>query len=231
MAIENLYHNKGPASDRVTVRRLPDRGRYDRETIHQILDEAFVCHLGIVSDGHPFVIPTLYARRGESVFLHGSHVAQLLSRARGGDEVCMTVTLVDGLVLARSHFHHSINYRSVVVFGRALPITNLDLKREASRALVEHVVPGRWEHARQPSLKELKSTLFLKLDLGEASAKVRTGPPGDDAEDYSLPHWAGVLPIHQSFGPAQPDPQLDPTTPVPAHVRSYGRSPGTESIG
>ena len=183
------------ASDRTRVRREPERGRYDRETIDAILDEALFCHLGFVVDGQPYVIPTLHARRGDLLYVHGSSASRMLRHAATGAPMCATVTLLDGLVLAKSVFNHSIDYRSVVVLGQARVVENEE-KLEALRLFTEHVAPGRWDEARQPTPTELKATAILALPLDEASAKVRTGPPEDEPEDVDLPVWSGVVPIH-----------------------------------
>jgi nitroimidazol reductase NimA-like FMN-containing flavoprotein (pyridoxamine 5'-phosphate oxidase superfamily) len=205
------------------VRRLPDRGSYDTARIHQILDEALYCHLGFVADGHPVVIPTIHARHGDRVYVHGSPASRMLRTIKSGAEVCVTVTLVDGLVLARSAFHHSMNYRSVVVFGTAREVTDSVEKRAAFRALVDHVVPGRWSDVRPPSEKEIRSTLVLALPLTEASAKVRTGPPIDDEADYRLPVWAGELPLRTVAAPPLADPRMSPAAAVPRHVTDWRR--------
>lgn len=182
-------------TDRSTLRRLPKRGVYDRISIEAILDEGLICHVGFVVDGEPFVIPTIHVRVGEKLFFHGSPASRMLTALEQGVEVCVTVTLVDGLVLARSAFHHSMNYRSVVVFGTALPLENSEEKLGVLRALSDHLIKGRWQEVRSPSANELKGTLVLSLPINEASAKVRTGPPLDDEDDYGLPVWAGVLPL------------------------------------
>ena len=179
------------------------RGVYDKEQVHAILDEGFVCHVGFVTDGQPFVIPTAYARSGEQIYIHGSPASRLMKSKEV--DVCLTVTLVDALVLARSAFHTSINYRSVVALGKARLVTDLDEKREALRCFTNHVVAGRWEVAKQPNDSELKATSVLALPLEEVSAKIRTGPPIDDEEDYALPVWGGVVPLVQSFGKPLPD--------------------------
>jgi len=207
---------------RTTVRRLPTRGVYDAETIAAILDEGFVCHVGFVADGQPFVIPTIYGRRGSLLYLHGSAVSRLLKTLAGGVPVCVTVTLVDGLVLARSVFNHSMNYRSVVVLGTATVVLGEE-KVAALETIAEHVVPGRWKEARGPSANELKATLVLSLPLDEASAKVRTGPPEDEDEDYELPHWAGVLPLALAAGNPIADPRLPVGTALPPSMRAWRR--------
>jgi nitroimidazol reductase NimA-like FMN-containing flavoprotein (pyridoxamine 5'-phosphate oxidase superfamily) len=208
-------------TERTRVRRLPERAAYDRATVHAILDEGFLCHLGFVVDGQPYVIPTGYARVGETVFLHGSTGSRL--GLRPGMDVCVTVTLVDGLVLARSAFHHSMNYRSVMAIGRTRPVTDPGEKEAALRALVEHIVPGRSDEVRGGDSRELAATAVLALPLAEVSAKVRTGPPSDDEPDYALPIWAGVLPLALTPGEPAPDPVLDPSIPTPAHVASWSR--------
>jgi len=179
--------DKLPQTPRTTLKRLPQRGSYDREVIDQILDEGFICHVGFTMEGRPFVIPTGYARVGDSLVIHGSQASRMLRTVGEGIEVCVTVTLIDGLVLARSAFHHSMNYRSVVVFGLARAIEDPVAKVAALRALSEHMIPGRWDDVRGPNERELQQTTVLALPLTEASAKVRTGPPLDDEEDYELP--------------------------------------------
>jgi nitroimidazol reductase NimA-like FMN-containing flavoprotein (pyridoxamine 5'-phosphate oxidase superfamily) len=208
-------------TERTRVRRLPERAAYDRATVHAILDEGFLCHVGFVVDGQPYVIPTGYARVGETVFLHGSTGSRL--GLRPGMDVCVTVTLVDGLVLARSAFHHSMNYRSVMAIGRTRPVTDPGEKEVALRALVEHIVPGRSDEVRGGDPRELAATAVLALPLAEVSAKVRTGPPSDDEPDYAQPIWAGVLPLAVTPGEPAPDPVLDPSIPTPAHVASWSR--------
>jgi nitroimidazol reductase NimA-like FMN-containing flavoprotein (pyridoxamine 5'-phosphate oxidase superfamily) len=192
--------------------------------VNAILDEALVCHVGFVSDGQPFVIPTIHARVGDHVFVHGSAASRMLKTLQGGLPVCLTVTLVDGLVLARSAFHHSMNYRSVVVLGDAEAVTDNGEKWDALHAIVEHVAPGRWSEVREPSAKELAGTLVLRLPIEEASAKVRTGPPLDDEEDYALECWAGVLPLRLTPGTPVPDPRMPEGRPLPASVTGYART-------
>ena len=182
-------------TDKTKVRRLPSRGAYDTETIYAILDEALICHVGFAMDGQPFVIPTIHWRDGDTLYFHGSAASRMLRTLRGGVDACVTVTLLDGLVMARSAFHHSMNYRSVVVFGKAREVADRDEKLRALERLVEHIAPGRSAEVRGPSESELRQTLVLALPLHEASAKVRTGPPVDDADDYKLPVWAGVVPM------------------------------------
>ena len=189
-------------ADRIRIKREPQRARYDRETIDAILDEALLCHLGFEIDGQPYVIPTLHARVGDTLYIHGSAASRMLRHAASGAPVCATVTLFDGLVLARSVFNHSVNYRSVVVFGTATLVDG-DEKLEALRALTEQLAPGRWDEARQPTDKELKATWILSLLLDEASAKVRTGAEEDEPEDLDLPVWAGVVPVHLAAEPSE----------------------------
>jgi nitroimidazol reductase NimA-like FMN-containing flavoprotein (pyridoxamine 5'-phosphate oxidase superfamily) len=208
---------------RTTLKRLPKRGSFDREVVNGILDEALLCHLGFAVDGQPYVIPTIHARVGETLFVHGSPASRMLRHLKEGVPACVTVTLLDGLVLARSAFHHSMNYRSVVVLGHAREVEDLAERREAMRAVVEHVAPGRWDEVRQPSEKELAGTLVLRLPVEEASAKVRTGPPLDDEEDYAGPWWAGVLPLSLVPGAPVADPRLAAGTPLPRSVQPYRR--------
>jgi uncharacterized protein len=205
-----------PSSGRTRVRRQPDRGAYDRRTIDAILDEGFVCHLGFVADAQPYVIPMLYARLDDEIYVHGSAASRMLRALDTGVDACLTVTLIDGIVLARSIFHHSINYRSVVVLGRATAVMDVDEKRRALEAFSGRLVPGRWAEVRPPTATELKATSILRMPLEEASAKIRTGPPKDDDEDYGWPVWAGVLPLALTAGEAQPDPRLEPGFEPPA---------------
>jgi nitroimidazol reductase NimA-like FMN-containing flavoprotein (pyridoxamine 5'-phosphate oxidase superfamily) len=203
------------------LKRLPKRGAFDRETVYGILDEGFVCHVGFVVEGQPFVIPTAYGRAGDELFVHGALASRMLKTLREGVQVCVTVTLVDGLVMARSAFHHSMNYRSVVVFGRARVLEGEEEKLAALRAFTEHVAPARWDEVRRPSRQELNATLVLALRLDEASAKVRTGPPVDDEEDYALPVWAGVVPLTLGAGEVVPDPRLAAGTPLSSSLRDF----------
>jgi nitroimidazol reductase NimA-like FMN-containing flavoprotein (pyridoxamine 5'-phosphate oxidase superfamily) len=201
-------------TDRTRHRRLPKRGSFDVDVINAIVDEALYCHVGFAADGRPVVIPTIHARVGDQLYFHGAVANQMLRTLADGVDVCVTMTLVDGLVLARSQFHHSMNYRSVVVFGRATRVDDEDEKRAALHALVEHVVPGRTSDARPPTPSELRKTLVCRLPITEASAKIRTGGPVDDDEDLALPVWAGVIPCEITFGGAQPEPGLpDALTP------------------
>jgi nitroimidazol reductase NimA-like FMN-containing flavoprotein (pyridoxamine 5'-phosphate oxidase superfamily) len=199
---------------RTTVRRLPKRGVYDKETVYSILDEGFICHVGFVVDEQPFVIPTGYARVGDTLYIHGSAANRMIKiAASDGVDICVTVTLLDGLVLARSAFHHSMNYRSVVVLGKGRLVTDEQEKRTALHAFTNHIVPERWEETRQPTLQELKATSVLVLPIEEASAKVRTGAPIDDEEDYALHVWAGVVPIKTQIGTPIRDARMLPDVP------------------
>lgn len=211
----------GAPSERTRVRRLPKRGRYDRETVHAILREGIVCHLAFQVEGRPYVIPTSYGLHGDVLYVHGSSASRTLRALGGGVEASVAVTLLDGVVLARSAFHHSFNYRSVVLFGVARPVVERGEKLAALRAFVEHAVPGRWDDSRPPSDLELRATSVLALALDEAAAKVRTGPPIDDDEDYGLPHWAGVLPLGLAVGAPEPDPRLADGVPVPGYVAGW----------
>jgi len=200
---------------RTQVKRLAKRGVYDKAQVHAILDEGFLCHVGFAVDGQPYVIPTGYARVGEILYVHGSAASRMLRALDTGVDVCLTVTLVDGFVLARAAFHHSMNYRSVVVLGRARLVTDREEKLRALESFTNHILPGRWDEVRQPTDNELKSTSVLALPLNEVSAKVRTGAPIDDEEDYALPIWAGVVPIRTSVSEPQSDARVLPgLTPV-----------------
>ena len=209
---------------RTRVVREPDRGVYDRETAYQILDEGFLCHVGFVVDGQPFVMPTSYGRKEGNLYIHGSAASRMLRQMKDGVPVCVTVTLLDGLVLARSVFNHSMNYRSIVILGKATLVDDPQEKLAALRALSEHIIPGRWEDVRQPNDRELKATSVLRVPIEEFSAKVRTGPPIDDQEDYSFPTWAGVLPLKTEAGEPVADPKLEAGRELPEYIRSYSRS-------
>lgn len=210
-------------TERTRLRRLPKRGVFDRETIYSILDEGIVCHVAFAIEGKPFVIPTGYARIGDRLVIHGSSASRMLRSLAEGIEVCVNVTLLDGLVLARSAFHHSVNYRSVMIFGEANMIEDEDEKMRALEAFTEHIVPGRWKDVRWPSELEMKATTVLSLPIDEASAKIRTGGPVDDEEDYELDIWAGVLPL--AVAPLKPiaDERLKPGIGVPANILNYTR--------
>ncbi len=210
-------------TDRTTLKRLSKRGVYDRESVYGILDEGFICHVGFAIDARPFVIPTGYARVEDRLYIHGSQASRMLRTLAGGIDVCLTVTLIDGLVLARSAFNHSMNYRSVVIFGRATVVEDEADKVAALFAFSEHVIPGRWEEVREPTQKELAATSVLSLDLVEASAKVRRGPPIDDEEDYALPVWAGVIPLHLAASEPIKDPRLSEDIEEPSYILNYKR--------
>ena len=209
-------------SSRTELHRYPTRGHHDFETVAAILDEAFVCHVGFVSNGQPYVLPTVYGRDGRVLYLHGSAQGRMLNALASAEAICVTVTLVDGLVLARSGMHSSVNYRSVVMLGSAEPVAAAERER-ALKIVSDHVVPGRWETLRPVRPAELEQTTVLRMDIIEASAKVRAGPPQDDEEDYALPIWAGTLDFPATDPVAVPDARLDPNVPLPAHVANYRR--------
>ena len=208
-------------SDRTRIVREPQRAVYDRELIYKILDEGFVCHVGFTADGQTFVIPTMYARVGDALYFHGSAASRMLRGVSTGLNVCITVTLADGLVLARSVFNHSMNYRSAVALGNASTVDEADEKLDALRAFTEKILPGRWNDARQPNEKELKATSILRLPLTEISAKVRTGGVEDDAEDYALPVWAGIVPLRLVADAPLRDERCDPALPTPAYAANF----------
>jgi len=205
------------ATPRTKLRRLPDRGSTERADLYAVLDAGLICHLGVICDGAPRVLPTAYGRAGDTLYLHGSSANRTLFAA-DGQPACVTVTHLDGLVCARSVFHHSMNYRSAVVYGTARIVTDDAERLAALRVITEQLIPGRWDAARPPTRKELAATAVLALPLAEASVKVRTGPPSDDAEDLELGFWAGVVPARQAFGPPEPDAQLPAGIPVPEHI-------------
>jgi uncharacterized protein len=211
-------------TQRTQVKRLPQRGEYDRQTIYDILDEGLICQVGFVVDGQPFVIPTAYGRVGDRLYIHGSPASRMLRTLKEGVNVCLTVTLLDGLVLARSAFHHSMNYRSVVVFGQATLVEDADEKMEALKAFTEHVMRDRWTEVRPPTRQELSGTLVLALPLSEASAKMRSGAPIDDEADYALPVWAGELPLRVTPLSPVADPRLAADVELPQHIQNYRRS-------
>ena len=213
-------------TERSQIKRLPQRGEYDRQVIYQILDEGLICHVGFGVNGQPFVIPTAYGRVDDRLYIHGSPASRMLRTLKTGIDVCVTVTLLDGLVLARSAFHHSMNYRSVVVFGTASLVEREEEKWEALKAFTDHIIPGRWAEVRQPTHQEVTGTLVLSLALTEASAKMRSGAPSDDEADYALPVWAGELPLKMTPLPPIADPRLARNTPLPDYVQGYGRSSG-----
>ena len=208
---------------RTRVVREAQRGAYDRDTVYRILDEGFLCHIGFVVDGQPFVIPTSYGRKDATLYIHGSAASRMLRQMKDGVAVCITVTLLDGLVLARSVFNHSMNYRSVVILGNATLVDDPKEKLAALRVLSEHILPGRWDDARQPNERELKATSVLRVPLEEFSAKVRTGPPKDDEEDYAFPTWAGVVPLAMVAGKPIDDDGVPSGSEAPAYARNYTR--------
>jgi nitroimidazol reductase NimA-like FMN-containing flavoprotein (pyridoxamine 5'-phosphate oxidase superfamily) len=217
-------------TEKNNIKRLPKRGHYDRETIYRILDEALICHVGFVDSGQPYVIPTNFARVGDSIILHGAKASRLLKHIEAGNPICVEVTIVDGLVLARSVFHHSVNYRSVVVFGSGRLLLNVQEKLAALEAVSEHLVPGRWKEARRPNQKELNATSVVRIRIDEASAKVRLGPPVDEEEDYALPVWAGVLPLQETPLSPIPDELQSQDLAVPGYIANYSRTRDEENI-
>ncbi|ABA21556.1 conserved hypothetical protein [Trichormus variabilis ATCC 29413] len=217
-----MTQQKAP-SQRTTVKRVPKRANYESETIYQILDEGLVCHVGFVADGQPVVIPTAYGRIDDTLYIHGSPASRMLKTLQQGLDICVTVTLIDGLVLARSAFHHSMNYRSVVVFGKATLVEDTEQKLAALKAFTEHVILGRWEEVRSPNRQELAGTLVLSLPLTEASAKIRTGEPIDDEADYQIPVWAGQIPLKLTAATPINDSRLDSSIELPVYVKKYTR--------
>ncbi len=210
-------------TNRTKLKRLPKRGNFDRDVVNSILDEALVCHVGFVVDGKPFVIPTSFGRIGDTLVIHGSAASRMMRNLSDGIDVCVTVTLLDGLVLARSAFHHSVNYRSVVIFGQAEKIEDEAEKEAALKALTEHLIPGRWPETRPPNALELKATTVLTIPIEEASAKIRTGDPVDDEDDYELPFWAGIVPLRMVAGEPKDDGKLKDGVEVPEYVVKYER--------
>lgn len=215
---------KFPITARNRVRRLPKRGHYDRETVNAIIDEALICHVAFVHDGEPVVIPTLHARRGDELLLHGSKASRLLQHAAAGNALSVAITLVDGIVIARSVFHSSMNYRSVVIHGAGSVVESEAEKLAALEAFSEHIAPGRWADARRPTKKELKATTVVSIPIDIAAAKVRTGPPLDDEEDYALPMWAGVIPLKLEPGKLENDPRLNVGIDTPHYLTRYKRT-------
>jgi len=214
-------------TDQNRVRRLPKRGHYDSETINGIVDAALICHVSFVQDGQPFIIPTLHARDGDAILLHGASTSRLMLHAGAGHPLCIAVTVTDALVLARSVFHHSVNYRSAVVFGRGELVEDEAEKWNALERFTEKLIPGRWADARQPTPVEMKATAVVRVEIENASAKIRTGPPGDDEEDLSLPVWSGLLPIQTTFGQPEPAPDLTAGIAVPDYLRRmFGATEG-----
>ena len=210
-------------TEKTTIHRLPARGHYDRQTVYRILDEALICHVGFAQEGHPYVIPINFARLGDTVVLHGAKASRLLKHIAAGTPVCVEATIVDGLVLARSVFHHSVNYRSVVLFGKGRLVEENDEKLAALEAVTEHLIPGRWREARLPNRKELDGTSVVSIPIEEASAKVRVGPPIDDEDDYSLPVWAGVLPLQERASTPLRDARQTEQVRLPAYLADYSR--------
>ncbi|HXP68667.1 MAG TPA: pyridoxamine 5'-phosphate oxidase family protein [Candidatus Dormibacteraeota bacterium] len=215
--------NEFTPTERTKVRRLPDRGKYDSESVYGILDEAFICHVGFVVESQPYVIPTGFARVNDTLYIHGSAASRMLRTLADGVQVCVTVTLIDGIVMARSGFHSSMNYRSVVILGRATQVEGRDEKLAAMAAFSEQVMPGRWKDLRETTDAELKGTLVLSLPLKEVSAKVRSGPPKDDEVDYALPLWAGIVPLKLTAGNPINDPRLPTGIDPPGYARNYKR--------
>jgi nitroimidazol reductase NimA-like FMN-containing flavoprotein (pyridoxamine 5'-phosphate oxidase superfamily) len=211
----------GAPTDRTRVRRLAKRAHYDEQTVHAILDAGLLCHVGYVIEGQPYVTPTAHWRHENYVYWHGSSASRMLRAQRDGISVCLTVSLLDGLVLARSGFHHSMNYRSVMALGHAELVEGTDAKIAALKHFVEKLTPGRWAEIREPTTQELKATTILRLKLDEASAKIRTGPPVDDEEDYALPVWAGILPLALQAGTPVPDGRLPENTPLPESISRF----------
>ena len=206
------------------VRRVPQRGAYDKETVYAIVDDSLICHVGMIEGDRPVVIPTILARQGDDILIHGATTSRMLNYIASGKELCITVTHVDGLVLARSVFHHSMNYRSAVLFGKGEVIEDSAEKQEALRIFTEKLIPGRWDDARQPNANESKATKIVRVPIDLASAKVRVGPPGDDDEDYDLDVWAGVLPMRTVFGDLIPDDRLKAGVDVPDYIHNYAAS-------
>jgi len=213
-----------PKTARNQVKRHPERGQYDSAIIYPIVDEALICHVGFVQDDQPFVIPTLHARQGDTILLHGAKGSRLLRHVEAGGEVCIAITLVDGIVLARSVFSHSINYRSAVLFGHGAIVAGEQERWEALAAFTERLIPGRWAEARQPDAVELKQTTIVAVAIESASAKMRTGPPKDAEDDLALPVWAGVLPLYQASGPPMAVPGLRAGLEIPEYIRDYRRN-------
>jgi len=217
-------------TERSRVRRLHERGRHDRATVHAILDAGVVCHVGYVIDGQPYVTPTAYWRHGDTVWWHGSSASRMLRTVQGGLPVCLTVTHLDGFVLARSGFHHSMNYRSVMLFGRAEAVTDPAQKQAALQTFLERMWPGRAAGLRPDNARELKATMVLRMPIEEASAKIRTGPPKDDEEDYGLPVWAGVIPVRQVAGAPEADPRLPTGMATPGHVAYFATATRLDAV-
>lgn len=220
-----MADNQYEKTSRNTVKRLPKRGHYDKDTIFSILDQQFLCHVAWVEDGAPCMIATAFGRKDETLYLHGSSKSRMLGAIADGRSVCITVTQLNGLVLARSSFHHSMNYQSVVIFGTGRLVEDRDEKMQALQIISDQILQGRWDEARLPNEIEMKATAVVAIEIEEASAKVRTGPPADDAEDYTLPVWAGILPMEQKYGHPIPDPVLPEIIPIPDSVIRKLQSP------
>jgi len=212
-----------PQTELNKVKRLPKRGQYDKKTIYEIVDKALICHVGFVLEGQPFVMPTIHVRIGDTIYLHGAVANRMLNHIKAGNNVCLTMTLIDGIVFARSVFHHSMNYRSAVIFGKGRVIEDYDEKWNVFRALTEHIAKGRWDDARKPNEQETNVTTIVAIDIESASAKVRTGPAKDDEEDYTLPIWAGVMPVQMQFGTPINDERLSSGITVPNYIKEYKR--------
>ncbi len=207
------------------VKRIPKRGAYDKETIYNLVDQSVICYVAFVKDGQPLIIPTLHARQGDNILLHGSSASRMMRHLAAGNPVSINITMVDGIVLARSVFHHSMNYRSVVLFGKGQLVPDEE-KMAALQLFTDRIMPGRWDDARQPNAQEMKATTIISIPIESASAKVRVGPPGDDDEDYALPIWAGVVPITQQIGTPIPDPLLRDGIPLPDYIADYVKNNG-----
>jgi|TARA_B100000378_G_scaffold276767_1_gene275448 hypothetical protein len=211
-----------PISNRNRVKRISNNSDYSKETVHAIIDEALFCHLGIIHDGKPVVIPTIHARMGDQIVFHGSNASRLL-KISNNNEICVTITLLDGLVMARSLFNSSMNYRSAVIFGKGEIIKDHDERMAAFKSITDHIAPGRWDDARQPNNSELKQTSVVRMPIDEASAKISMGPPDDEDEDYALDYWAGVIPINQTYGEPESDPILQEGITIPDYLKNYCR--------
>lgn len=211
-----------PISNRNRVKRISNNSDYSKETVHAIIDEALFCHLGIIHDGKPVVIPTIHARMGDQIVFHGSNASRLL-KISNNNEICVTITLLDGLVMARSLFNSSMNYRSAVIFGKGEIIKDHDERMAAFKSITDHIAPGRWDDARQPNNSELKQTSVVRMPIDEASAKISMGPPDDEDEDYALDYWAGVIPINQTYGEPESDPILQEGITIPIYLKNYCR--------
>ena len=211
-----------PISNRNRVKRISNKSDYSKETVHAIIDEALFCHLGIIHDGKPVVIPTIHARMGNHIVFHGSNASRLL-KISNNNEICVTITLLDGLVMARSLFNSSMNYRSAVIFGKGEIIKDHNERMAAFKSITDHIAPGRWDDARQPNNSELKQTSVVRMPIDEASAKISMGPPDDEDEDYALDYWAGVIPINQTYGEPESDPILQEGITIPDYLKNYCR--------